>query len=287
MTALRLSASSRAEEAGFLAMRDLAAVANDVGIEYRLVGGQMVRLHVALADVPEPVVRVTQDADMGIEAASARNPDLVPALEALGYSRPDSSNRFTRTTDSELELVIDVLAPAYGRRLVPNQPHGDIVLDEIPGLSLALARAGEEVDLAVTMLDGTSVSFSVVSPEINSALCLKALGWSSRRAAKDAVDVWRLLRAHRQRIPGPIDWRDDGVQGDAAAVLRADFVRPTGGGVRAATPDPPKRPRSGLCRSSSCAPDVGPTNTIRTVILRLSIFAGTHRVHTRTENSQY
>jgi hypothetical protein len=64
VTTLPLSASSQAEVAGFLAMRDLAAVADDVGIEYRLVGGQMVRLHVAIADVPEPVVRVTQDADM-------------------------------------------------------------------------------------------------------------------------------------------------------------------------------------------------------------------------------
>jgi hypothetical protein len=237
VTALRLSASSQAEEAGFLAMRDLATVAGDAGIEYRLVGGQMVRLHVALAEVPEPVARVTQDADMGIEAASARNPELVPALEALGYSRPGASNRFTRTTDNELELVIDVLAPAYGRGLVPNQQYGDIVLDEIPGLSLALARPGEEVDLTVTMLDGTAMSFPAVIPEINSALCLKALGWSSRLAAKDAVDVWRLLRAHRQRIPEPVEWRDSGVQGDAVAVLRDDFARPAGGGVRAATTD--------------------------------------------------
>ncbi|MDP9094536.1 MAG: hypothetical protein M3N95_16750 [Actinomycetota bacterium] len=237
MTALRLSASSQAEEAGFLAMRDLAAVADDVGIEYRLVGGQMVRLHVALADVPEPVVRVTQDADMGVAATSARDPALVPGLEALGYTRPGASNRFIRTTDVGLRLVIDVLAPAYGQRLIPNQQHGDLVLDEIPGLSLALARPGEQVDLTVTRLDGSTVSFAAVIPEINSALCLKALSWSSRLAAKDAVDVWRLLRAHRQRIPEPVGWRDSGVQGDAAAVLRADFARPAGGGVRAATSD--------------------------------------------------
>lgn len=237
MTALRLSASSQAEEAGFLAMRDLAAVADDVGIEYRLVGGQMVRLHVALAGAAEPVVRVTQDADMGIEAASASDPALVPGLESLGYSRPGASNRFVRATDRELKLVIDVLAPAYGRRLIPNQQHGDIVLDEIPGLSLALARPGEQLDLTVTMLDGTAVSFSAVIPEINSALCLKALSWSSRLTAKDAVDVWRLLRAHRQRLPESVEWRDSGVQGDAAAILRADFARPAGGGVRAATTD--------------------------------------------------
>jgi hypothetical protein len=130
-----------------------------------------------------------------------------------------------------------VLAPAWGRRLVPNQQHGDIVLDEVPGLSLALSRPGEQIDLTATMLDGTAMSFPAVIPEINSALCLKALGWSSRLAAKDAVDVWRLLRAHRQRMQEPVRWRDSGVQGDAAAILRAGFARPAGGGVRAATTD--------------------------------------------------
>lgn len=238
MTDLRLSASSQAEEAGFLAMRDLGAVADEIGIEYRLVGGQMVRLHVALAGVPEPVVRVTQDADMGVAATSARDPALVRGLEALGYSRPDTSNRFVRITDDNLRLVIDVLAPAWrGRHLVPNQQHGDIVLDEIPGLSLALARPGEQIDLTAAMVDGTAMSFRIVIPEINSALCLKALGWSSRLAAKDAVDVWRLLRAHRQRIPEALEWSDSGVQGDAAAILRTDFARTVGGGGRAATTD--------------------------------------------------
>lgn len=237
MTAFRLQSTSQAEEAGFLAMRDFAAVADDLGIEYRIVGGQMVRLHVALAGVAEPVIRVTQDADMGIAAASARDPALVPGLEALGYTRPGASNRFVRTTDDGLRLVIDVLAPAWGRRMVPNQQYGDIVLDEIPGLSLALASPGEQIELTVTRLDGTTASFTLVIPDITSALCLKVVSWSDRLAAKDAVDVWRLLRAHRQRIPEPIEWRDSGVQGDAVAILRQDFTRPAGGGVRAGTTD--------------------------------------------------
>jgi hypothetical protein len=239
VTALHIDASSQTEEAGLLAMRDLAAVTDDLGIDYRIVGGQMVRLHVALAGVAEPVVRVTQDADMGITAATARNPRLVPGLEALGYARPDAANRFVRKIDEDIEddgvkLAIDVLAPAYGRRLIPNQRHGDMVLDEIPGLSLALARPGEQVDLDVRMLDGTTMSFTTVIPEINSSLCLKALGWGARLAAKDAVDVWRLLCAHRQRITEPVEWSDTGVQGDAVAILRTDFARPAGGGVRAA-----------------------------------------------------
>jgi hypothetical protein len=136
-----------------------------------------------------------------------------------------------------LNLAIDVLAPAWDRRLVPNQKHGDIVLDEIPGLSLALAQPGEQLDLIAAMLDGTATSFSVVIPEITSALSVKALGWSSRMAAKDAVDVWRLLRAHRQRIHEPTAWRDSGVLRDTTTVLRQDFARPAGSGVRAATTD--------------------------------------------------
>jgi hypothetical protein len=96
VTALRLTASSQADQAGFLALRDLAAVADDLGIEYRIVGGQMVRLHVALAAVPEPVARVTLDADMGIAAASARNPGLV-----LGLKRPATPGREPRTASSE------------------------------------------------------------------------------------------------------------------------------------------------------------------------------------------
>lgn len=197
----------------------------------------MVRLHMALAGVAEPVVRVTLDADMGVTAASAAHPGLIPALEVLGYTRPGAANRFMRITDSGLRLVIDVLAPAWGRQMIPNQRHGDLILDEVPGLSLALARTGDHLDLGVTMLGGSAISFSVVVPDINSALCLKAIGWSSRLAAKDAVDVWRLLRAHKKRITEPIVWRDSGVHRDAAAILRADFARPTGSGLRAATPD--------------------------------------------------
>lgn len=235
VTRLDVRATSRADEAAFLAMRDIARVANAAGIDYRIVGGQMVRLHVALGGADEPVARVTLDADVGIAAASARNPALVSGLDELGYKRPGSSNRFSRETAEGLNLVIDVLAPAYGRRMVSNQQHGDIVLDEIPGLSLALSTAGEHVDLTVTMLDGANLTFGVVVPDITSALCLKAVGWADRLATKDAVDVWRLLRAHRQRVTAPVVWRTTGVQGDAVTILRTDFARAAGAGVRTAS----------------------------------------------------
>lgn len=137
--------------------------------------------------------------------------------------------------------MIDLLAPAWGRRMVSNQPYGEITLDEIPGLSLALASPAEQTDLTVMRPGGKSMSFSLRIPNVTAALCLKALGWSDRLAAKDAVDVWRLLRAHRRRIPEPISWRDSGVQGDAAAILRRDFAWPAGAGARAASPDRAER----------------------------------------------
>jgi len=83
-------------------MRDIAAIAADTGIEYRIVGGQMVRLHVALAEMSGPTVMVTLDTDMGIAAASARDPALVSGLAALGYTRPGASNRCIRTTEDGL-----------------------------------------------------------------------------------------------------------------------------------------------------------------------------------------
>jgi hypothetical protein len=43
--------------------------------------------------------------------------------------------------------------------------------------------------------------------------------------------------ARRRRLPGPTEWHDSGVQGDAATILRADFAQPAGGGARTATTD--------------------------------------------------
>ncbi len=96
----------------------------------------MVRLHVTLAAVPEPAVRVAQDADMGIAAASARNPALVAGREARGYTRPSAANRCIRTTEDG-QVSSSTCSPWHGAGIVSNQPYGDSMLDEIRGQSLA------------------------------------------------------------------------------------------------------------------------------------------------------
>jgi hypothetical protein len=156
-----------------------------------------------------------------------------------GYTGPSASNRFIRTTEDGLGVVLDVLAPAWAR-IVSTQPYGDIWLDEIRGQSLALDSPGEQIGLTVTRLHSASVSFTVAIPDITPALCLKAVGWCDR-LTNDAVDVWRLLRGHRRRLLEPIAWRDSGVGATPVsagakgwgfvAVLRRDFARPAGVGA--------------------------------------------------------
>ena len=234
MISLQLDAVSKAQEAGFLAMRDIATVAAGSGVDYRLVGGQMVTLHVAAAGIEDPSLRQTLDADLGVRPRVAADPAIVEALRELDYDRPNA-NRFERTTESGHDLAIDLLTPAYGSRMITNQQLGDMFVDAIPGLSLALARPGEDLDLAVRFMDDTAIRFRVVVPDIFAALCVKVTGWADRSADKDALDVWRLLRAYRARLPDPPVFNSTGVQGDTAAILQRDFAVPSGDGMRRAT----------------------------------------------------
>ena len=100
-------------------------------------------------------------------------PRLVPALTALGYQQVEG-NRFVRAEGTR-ELIIDILMPSYTSRLRPNQTVGDLVIDGIPGLVLALTMPPTQVDLRVAMTDGTALTMSVDLPDVRAALALKAL----------------------------------------------------------------------------------------------------------------
>ena len=49
MSRLELVAESHAQESGFLALADFASLTKEAGIEYRVVGGLMVTLHLAVS----------------------------------------------------------------------------------------------------------------------------------------------------------------------------------------------------------------------------------------------
>ena len=235
MSRLELVAESQSQESGFLALADIASLAKETGIEYRVVGGLMVTLHLAVSGADDPTSRQTLDADLGVTQQVAADPALVAGLEGLGYERPESANRFIRQGAQGRRIVIDVLMPSYTSRMKTNQRAGGMTLDAIPGLNLALSAPGESLEIAARLLDGTVIEFVTVVPNLMAALCVKTVGYGDRRAQKDALDVWRLLEAYRLAFPSPPQWPQSGSAGDAAEILRRDFGQASGTGVRAAS----------------------------------------------------
>jgi hypothetical protein len=243
MTATRLpiAATSRAQDAGYLALADLADIAADLAADYRIVGGQMVSLLVAFSGatgVPERSL----DADFGIPYQVAADRRLTDGLAARGYQPEGAANRFARI-DANRELIIDVLAPSYTSRLRTRQTHGHLVLDEIPGLSYALASAPVSIELDATLSDGKALSFTVTLPNVIAALAVKAFAYAGRADAKDALDIWRLLEAARAMGVTPADWPTSPTPAEARTLLISDFGTAAGQGARNAVAAPQARTR--------------------------------------------
>jgi hypothetical protein len=236
MPDLTLASTSRAEDAGYLALVDVATVARELDVNYRLVGGHMVSLlmgHHQVADVPS---RETADADLGAEFSVVGDQRLVDALTDRGYTRPTSSNRFIRALGGDLQAVVDVLAPSYTGKHQPNQQHGALVVDEIPGLGYALAAEPVVLDLAVVLTSGTDLRATVRLPGPLPALFLKLLAYDSRFAPKDAEDIWRMLAVCHAAGVGPDDWKDSVTHRSARSVLTR-FAAINSPGLRQFTSD--------------------------------------------------
>ena len=76
-TRLSLVSSSRAQDAGYLALRDVGEAAVALGASYRIVGGHMVSLLVARYEVANVPARETADADFGASYEVVADPRLV------------------------------------------------------------------------------------------------------------------------------------------------------------------------------------------------------------------
>jgi hypothetical protein len=238
MKHLVLGSASRAEDAGYVAVADIASITDELDVDYRLVGGHMTTLLVAAYGVTGVPGRETADADLAAEPAVVAHPDLPRLLADLDYRPAGASNRFARQIADGQDAVIDVLAPSPDGRLHSNRRHGDLYLDEIPGLLLALARPPVTLRLEVELQAGGTINVLLRLPDPLSALALKGLAYTSRRAEKDAVDVWRLLAVCHASGIGPDDWgTGSGIRGDAANVLRRDFGDLASPGLRAITGD--------------------------------------------------
>jgi hypothetical protein len=234
MPAVTLLATSRADDAGYRALNDVAQLTAALGADYRVVGGQMTALLVTAFAATLAPRRATADADLGTEHHVIADPRLILKLQHLGYQDRPASNTFIRKLGDDMEASIDILGPSGTTRL-ESGVGGDITYDAIPGLQLALAREPVVVNVRAILTDGSELNMSLRLPDPLSALVLKSFAWESRYEPKDALDIWRLLEVCLVAGVAPKDF-GFGSKKDAAGILRRGFGRPSGFGVKDMAP---------------------------------------------------
>lgn len=210
-----MACTAVADDNGMRALRDVAAVAAD--IEYRVIGGHMVRLLRHVYNVPG-IPRLTSDADTGIDVNVASTGDLHDRLTALGYIA-ECGNRYERG-----EQAVDLLVPTAakpGKRII-----GERAFDGAPGLHVALALPPIEVAITARLTDGDMIEFEVPVPDVEAAFVLKMLARTVRDSERDLQDIETLLeivasqpeyRASPWRLDDPKITKA-GERGDAARV---------------------------------------------------------------------
>ena len=111
-----LGSLSAAMDGGFTAIADVSQAMSAAGAQddYRLIGGVTVMLHIERLGL-DVSLRATADADFGVPPHVLRRPDLVEAIERLGY-RKVFGNRWERRLDDRRVAAVDLLVPAYRSR---------------------------------------------------------------------------------------------------------------------------------------------------------------------------
>lgn len=201
----------------------------------------MVSLHVHRWGLSKQLLRETQDADLGVHPIVLRDSALIRHLQNLGYERV-AGGTYGRPLgdldDSQQgkpephQAIVDILIPSYTSRPRDNvYVDQDVTTTEVPGLAMALARDGVEVELELHRLNSTVLKTIVVLADELSGLIIKALAWDRRNATRDAVDVWRMLEITAVAgVRGDAELQS-AVGKKAKSVLRRDFGRPKGAGL--------------------------------------------------------
>lgn len=234
LTSLALSASSIADDLGYVALSDLAAALGDIAAEYRVIGGHMVTVLAARWQLGARLYRETRDVDLGIPPIVVRDQHVVDRLKDISYVQI-AGNRFARalsdipagmkgkTYPEDPEAFIDVLVPAYTSRARENVRVGDgLFTTEVPGLDLAIARPPVTIALELHRLNGQTLRCDLPFADELSALVLKGLATAVRFKDTDIVDVWRCLEIALAAELGPEDFTR-GARKDGAEKIRALF----------------------------------------------------------------
>jgi len=219
MTVVEVTSLSRANDLSLVALADLASAAAEANLDHRIIGGQMVTLHLHLAGVHGQVPeRETADADAGVPRSITHLDELaalVTALTERGYEQIQG-DRFERSADG---AIIDLLVPSYTSR-----------------------RRHNVVAVAATLSDGAAQGpIEVRLPSLRAAIATKAHGWNDRRVDSDALDLARLLYAADVTGLGPDDFIGPVALRHASEIIRGAFRLTSGAGTTAAYRDPMDR----------------------------------------------
>ena len=234
LTRITLVAASVADDAGYVALADLARALGDLAEDYRVIGGHMVTVLAARWQLGHELYRETGDVDLGILPLVARDHDLVSRLKDLNYLQV-AGNRFARRL-SDIpagmkggvgsrvpEALIDVLVPAYTSRARENVQVGlDLFTTEVPGLQLALSRPPVTVILGLRRLNGEMLQCELPFADEVSALVLKGQATRVRSKDTDIADIWRCLEIAFAAGVGPENFAS-GVRAESAQLIRSLF----------------------------------------------------------------
>lgn len=192
---LNLVASSVSDDLGFVALADIAAAleSTDASNECRLIGGNMVMLHVYRWGLGPELFRETLDADIGIANIALNRIDAVGLLRSLGYHKVSGCRFEKEVGEASEKAIIDVLVPSYTSRARKSVKVGGLVTTEVPGLANALRRDPVEIRLRLHRLNGEHLTAALNLPDEVAALGLKTEAFNERSKGKDAVDVWRCM----------------------------------------------------------------------------------------------
>jgi hypothetical protein len=199
-----LSSTDPATDGGLIAVRDVTEAARNAGVDYRLLGGSAVLLHVYRTGVDVPT-RGTADADCGVRPPILTAGGLVGEMELLGYTKTEG-NRWERVIDGDRTATEDLLVPAYTSRHRASKQIGDVNTTEVPGLAEAFQSKPCVVEATFLLNTGERMEATVVLPDAKSMVLLKAGARRVRNEERDATDLWRCLEVASVDKVAPTDF---------------------------------------------------------------------------------
>ncbi len=166
-----------------------------------LVGAQAIYLHTGTAEVA--LAEFTTDADLAVDPSLlGADPLIEQAMTAAGFV-PDPDSSALGTWRSRDWVPVDLLVPdavaGGGRRSADLPPHGKRAMRRAVGLEPVLVDNGPLLIESFDPADTRSFTIKVAGPA--ALLIAKAhkvaerIDSPKRRDAKDAHDIYRLLRA--------------------------------------------------------------------------------------------